>query len=88
MLKKIDSTLFDWQTWRAGTLLDLNCFNRFYSIIENEKVLKKYAIGFCKAEELNCRPKQNCFAVMFEIENKRFWTHIREQEFKKVFCDF
>lgn len=78
---------FNWLSWRYGDLTStLNIPCREYAIISNKHILRKHAIGWCKADNIPCRPKKNCVAVMFntgELEN--FWTHLTEKEFKICF---
>ena len=83
-MERINQELFDWSSWRSGTLLDFGCCNRTFSIRENKCLISKYSIGFCKSDNLLCRPKSHHFAVMFEINGNRFWTHFREQEFNLI----
>lgn len=81
-MQKIDPSLFDWQIYRRGTLLDLECFNRYWSIKENLKKIKKHVVGYCRGENLLCRPKKNQIAVMFFINGYHFWTHFPINEFQ------
>ena len=83
-MQKLDPGLFDWSTWRAGTLLDLDCFTRTDSIIKNKGRLKKHAVGYCRSENLLCRPRPNCYAVMFSVNGNRFWTHLTHKEFEEL----
>lgn len=84
MLEKLDSTLFDWQTWRAGTLMDLGVHTREIDILEKISILRKHALGYCDPETTPCRPKPY-WAVMFWLPNgERFWTHLRAVEFEAL----
>jgi len=85
-MNKINSSLFTWNLWRSGTLLDLGILkNRSEFILEKKNVLRKYAIGYCEAEKLICRPKINCIAVMFQKDDVIFWTHLYKNEFWEIF---
>ena len=86
-LRKMDATQFNWSTWRAGTITDLlNVPQRTHNLIKNKVILNKYAIGWCPAEELICRPKENCVAIMFHFHGTDFWTHLTNKEFEIIFC--
>jgi hypothetical protein len=86
MIEKLDSSAFDWSTWRSGDV-----WNEFHipcrtnALIENREILKKYAVGWCYGENLICRPKANHIAVMFFKDYKEFWFHLRDYEFEKIF---
>lgn len=88
MLPEMDSSLFDWNTWRNGDV-----WNEFHipcrsnALIENKDILRFYAIGYCAGERLICRPKVNHIAVMFCKDDKEFWFHLRNDEFEKIFGD-
>lgn len=84
-MRELDSTLFNWSTWRSGTLLDLlGIVNRTYHLVQNQHILRKHAVGFAPAERLLCRPKTNCMAVMFFVNGVHFWTHLRNHEFNTI----
>lgn len=41
--------------------------------------LRKYAVGWCKADRLTVRPREKLFvAIMCEKDGERFWFHIME----------
>jgi len=86
-LQKLDSSLFVWQAWRSGSPNDLNLTCRYNSLTSKRgsAILKEYAIGWCYAENLMCRPKLDNRAVMFFKDNNLFWFHMRNEEFMKVF---
>jgi len=80
-LTRIHPSNFTWQLWCGGTLLDLGVLhNREEFILAKKNTLRKYAIGYCKAESLACRPKKDCFAVMFQKNSIIFWTHLSSEE--------
>ena len=86
MLRRIDSSLFDWLSWRDGTILELlNIPQRKVSLVANKNTLNLYAIGWSPAENIPCRPKSNCKAVMFAVKGREFWTHLTNEEFYEVF---
>lgn len=86
-LKKLDASLFTWSNWKAGSIHDLGLQCRYFSItsLRGKEILKKYAIGFCKGENLLCRPKKNEIALMCFFEKEHFWFHLRKKEFTEVF---
>jgi hypothetical protein len=88
LIPQLDSSLFDWLTWRSGTIHDLEIKACRYDLItsnQGKEQLRKYAIGFCYGENLPCRPKLKEIAVMFFKNDLYFWFHLRENEFMKVF---
>ena len=88
IIPKLDSTLFDWLTWRDGSIHDLDIQRCRYALITSphgKSQLQKYAIGWCYGENLMCRPKIGEIAVMFEKDDIRFWFHLRRIEFIEVF---
>ena len=86
MIPRINPNNFTWQIWRGGTLKDVGVTcNRATFIVEKKVALKKYALGYCNAQSLVCRPKSSSMAVMFQNESSLFWTHITIEEFNKVF---
>lgn len=87
-LPKMDSKLFDGTVWRNGSIHELEIPCRYQTITSPEgiRTLKKYAIGWCKGENLNCRPKKNHIATMFFKDGNQFWFHLRTNEFYEVFC--
>ena len=69
-------------------MLDLGVLrNRTVWIVERKRVLRKYAIGYCDARQLMCRPKHNHYAVMYFKDGIEFWSHLRVREFEKVFVN-
>lgn len=85
-LQKLDSSLFDWISWRQGcplVLFEIGC--RMGDLYAKRNELRKYAIGWCKGESVLCRPKLNNFAVMFEKDGTCGWFHFRANEFEKIF---
>jgi len=85
--KRLDPCLFGWSSWRSGSIGEFfNIRHRKASIVAAAKLLRSHAIGWCKGENLPCRPKANNIAVMFALEDGReFWTHFRNDEFQIVF---
>jgi len=85
-MERIDSSLFDWQSWRNGSPIEIfgiQC--RSDCLVTNADLLRKYAIGYCDGESLPCRPKTNTIAVMFEKNNQRFWFHLFRLEAERIF---
>ena len=86
MIEQVDSSLFDWQTWRAGSLFDIfGIAHRTWSIWENRGIIIRHAIGWAHGECIPCRPKINYIAVMFAVEDRIFWTHLLKCEFENIF---
>ena len=86
----MESSLFDWSTWRAGTLHDLGVWFRNGSVMlpEAKGIVRSYAVGWCNAARIPCRPKVQHVAVMFvRPDGELFWTHLRQNEFAAVFVD-
>jgi hypothetical protein len=86
---KLDSSLFDFLTWRAGSPLDLIGYRhcRSSDLIRFRNIIKEYAIGYCHAEYIPCRPKIDCIAIMFEVDGRNFWFHVTSGEFAKIFLN-
>lgn len=78
---------FDFLTWRYGSLMDtLRIPHREYTIYLNKEYIRKYVIGYCKADNVPCRPKKNHVAVMFNNESiNNWWTHLTRKEFRICF---
>lgn len=80
-LHEIDSSLFDWSTWRADNLWSafrIQC--RTNAMLASQEILRRYAMGWCHGEHLLCRPKIDNIAVMFYKDGVYFWTHFRREE--------
>ncbi len=76
---------FTFELWRAGSLSDFGIETRSYSIEQNKRTIREYAIGWIKGEKLWIRPKTNTIAIMFFFDNKHFWTHLTIKEFEICF---
>ena len=85
MIQKMHGVSFNWSRWRAGNLWDLGMLARTKSIIENQNIVKKYAIGWCEGEAVICRPKVDRVAVMFLKDDLLFWNHLLKKEFDEIF---
>jgi hypothetical protein len=84
-MQELDSSLFDWLTWRGGSLYDvfgIPC--RTAALIQNRKILRKYAYGWTPGYRLMCRPKLNNTAIMFHKNGRDFWFHLRTHEFEAI----
>jgi hypothetical protein len=75
---------FTFERWRAGNLSEFGIETRYYSIIENKRIIRKYAIGYLPGNQLWVRPKINTVAIMF-WNKYYFWTHVTLKEFKACF---
>lgn len=72
--------------------MSYNLFPRDLKSGEEELVeaLKRVAIGFCHAEELLVRPKNDMYAIMCEDDEGKFWFHVKKDTLKNNFrlgCD-
>lgn len=85
MLEKMHGTSFDWLTWRGEGVIRLGVIQREAIILTNSNIIKKHAIGYCKGEDIICRPKPNTIAVMFLKDDDLFWTHLTNKEFNIIF---
>lgn len=87
-IPKLDSSLFVWEKWSAGSVHDFGIEHfRYNNLNEYKDKLLKNLKGYCFGEELLCRPKENEVALMYEKENGiLFWFHIRNSEFFEIFC--
>lgn len=88
-LPKLDSTLFTWLNWKAGSIHDLGLKCRYEEITSavGKLILKTVAIGWCFGENLPCRPKAGEIGLMCHKNGEDFWFHIRIGEFLQVFTD-
>lgn len=85
MLERMHGSSFDWLSWSAGCIHDFGIPCRTESILANADILRKYAVGWCPGEQVVCRPKVDEIAVMFVVEDRGFWFHMRKHEFEGVF---
>lgn len=84
---KLDSTLFTHNLWEAGSVHDFGIKHfRFNNLSTHKTKLLNGLIGYCFGENLSFRPKENHIALMYEINDKKFWFHIRNNEFYEIFC--
>ena len=86
MIERLDSSLFDWQTWRAGNPVDVfgvPC--RSSDLIAAGERLRAAAVGYCPGDQTPCRPKADQVAVMFFAVGRHFWFHLRAVEAQRIF---
>lgn len=83
-MEYLDEQLFTASRWRSGTPADLLIQCRTQSIVENKSILKSYTVGYCDAEKLICRPKEECKAIMFFKDDRHFWFHVTNEEFGAI----
>jgi hypothetical protein len=85
----LDSSLYDWLKWRAGSFAEMMGFPCRYDSITSpagKRALREVAMGWCRSEELPCRPKEEQIAIMcFRERDDHFWFHITKREFIEVF---
>ena len=85
-LPQLDSSLFDFSTWEAGSLTLLGLRTRFEDLFRHRELVQHYAIGWAHGTSLACRPKMDCRGVMFRLSTGEiFWTHLTEFEFVELF---
>lgn len=84
---KTDPMAFDWLSWCAGSIHELGIECRYHDITstEGKYLLRRHTIGYCPGHLLYCRPKDGQVAVMVLVEERMFWFHIAEREFREVF---
>jgi hypothetical protein len=91
-IKRYNEQSFDWLTWKNGSLLEIfHVKHRYESIVLNIDKIRKYAIGYCEADNIPCRPKVGYIVVMFdtqEINYGYWWTHFTKREFLICFPEF
>jgi hypothetical protein len=75
---------FTCEYWMAGTLKDLGICNRYYSIADNRRKLKRHAVGWHPADNLPFRAKADCVALMI-FTDQQWWTHLTSDEFLLCF---
>ena len=61
-------------------------YNNDNSILMHKDKMRKYAVGYCCANELSVRPREDQFAIMYDvygeednypyIENGKYWCHL------------
>ncbi|WP_298751933.1 hypothetical protein [uncultured Arcobacter sp.] len=76
---------FTWSRWRSGSPLDFFTECRTNALIAKGHMLREYAIAYCNAKILSCRPKRNHKAVMFYKDGEHFWFHLSDYEFDRIF---
>jgi sulfatase maturation enzyme AslB (radical SAM superfamily) len=86
-LPKLPGFKFTYDIWSSGSIYDLGIVSRYASIVTDlaRQKLKEHVIGWCYAENLSVRPKDNHVAVMCEKDNEPFWFHLSSNEFLEVF---
>jgi len=77
---------FSWSRWRKCDIFSkFNFACRKSSIIRMRNIIKRYAVGYIKADELRCRCKYGEYAVMFLVDGEFQWCHLKKDEFKIIF---
>ena len=83
---KLNSSYFDWLAWRNGSIWNIfKVPHRTACLLESNDLIRKYAIGYCDASRIPCKPKKNHIAVMFNTGEENWWTHLRKIEFNLIF---
>ena len=86
-ITRYNSQSFDWLTWRNGSLKTIfKIHHKYDQIVANREIIRKYAVGYCEAEQVPCRPKIGFIAIMFRTDdNELWWTHLTRKEFMACF---
>jgi len=85
-LPRLDPGLFDWQAWRAGNPAEVfGLFCRSEALIAGAQMLRRAAVGWCPGDDLLCRPKSDSLAIMFVLDERNFWFHLRVGEARAIF---
>lgn len=81
---KLPPELFTWSRWRRGGefLADkkISCSQGDLLMSIHRARIRKHAIGYCHADSLVCRPKQDHKAIML-WNGEHLWFHITNSEF-------
>jgi len=85
MIPRLHSTSFCWLTWTGASLVNLGIQHNSFDIAMKRQLVRQYATGYEAADDLSCRPKRNCVAVMFLKDDREFWTHLTVSEFLTCF---
>lgn len=86
VVNKIGSDGFTWDSWSAGSIHDFGIDHfRFDNCATYKDTVSRGLVGYCFAEELQCRPKTNNVALMYEVDGVSFWFHVRNDEFYEMF---
>jgi hypothetical protein len=78
-VERLDSSLFDFLSWRCGEPVTVCGFHLREGAREAIRVLRSHIIGWCPGEETPCRPRPGWHAVMFDTGG---WCHITKREFE------
>ena len=86
IIERLPVDSFDWLRWKKCDIFSKFNFScRFYDLISNSHILRKYAIGYIEGEKLLCRPKPNTFAILLLSDGDFSWFHLRREEFFIIF---
>lgn len=86
MIEKLPADSFTWSRWRAFNLFnELGIAARYPDIVRFSSIIRFYAVGFNHSSKILCRPKSDCYAVMFLKDGNFSWCHLREEEFNETF---
>jgi len=88
-VEHLNEASFDWLNWRNGSVLEIfDIRHRYEPIYRNRDLVRQYAVGYCKADNIPCRPKPGSMAVMFDTGRENWnpwWTHFTVREFTACF---
>ncbi len=76
---------FTWERWRWGNYVweALGFRPRYAAILDHKEALRRYAVGYTL--NVSWRNRPSSIAVMFLIDDEFGWTHLRKDEFERVF---
>jgi len=87
IIPEIGEDSFTYDRWCAGSIHDFGIEHFRYDNLEQYKdKLMDGICGYCFAENLRCRPKENHVAVLYTKGIDYMWFHIRNNEFVEIFC--
>ena len=82
-LDQCEFTAFRWRGGNPRSLFGISLHSG--ELLKSGARLREYAVGYCKAERLSCRPKPDHMAVMFYIGGRYAWFHLFNPEFDRIF---
>lgn len=87
VMERFNGQYFNWLSWRSGSILSVfKIPHRYYAISANADVIRRFAIGWCNAQNMPCMPKNGYIAVMFNTGGlEDWWTHLTIKEFNVCF---
>lgn len=80
-IEQLNSECFTYELYESNwwQLLGIDYIDTMYTSLM-QRMVKRYAVGYCDATSIIVRPKKDGYAVMFEKDGNRFWFHMNESE--------